>query len=247
MKNIFFFALYLLFSAHLNGQSAFCGTPYTTFFSANILVSDTLRPKLNAQPLPLGSRIIAVFDDNGQPRCAGSILWDGVSESMVVNGADGTLPGYQPNERYKYMVQLPDSCLLDSVKVTYDVIGIYTNKGFFADGTFAKLATFQAFQHGDTCRLSSIKTIPNLKNFKVSPNPCTDFLNISISLHQDDLLTWHMHDCFGKNIRSWPQKFYSAGNQHIRFDVDALPNGVYFLEVRSRKGRIVQKIIKQGF
>lgn len=205
---------------------------------------DTLKPKLNGQLLPFGSRIIAVFDDNGQLRCAGSVLWNGVPVSMVINGADGTLPGYQANERYKYMVQLPDNCLLDSVKVTYDVSSIYTNRGFFADGTFAKLATFQVFQKGDTCRISHAKIIANLKKIETSPNPCTNFLNISITLQQGDYLAWQILDCFGKSVRSWPQEFYHGGNQHIQIDIDGLANGVYFLEVRGNKGKLIQKIIK---
>ena len=63
---------------------------------------------------------------------------------MVVNGDDGSLPGYAPNQPYKFIVQLPGGCLIDSIAVTYNVSGIYTNPGFFLDGGLSKVASFHA-------------------------------------------------------------------------------------------------------
>ena len=145
MRNLFLLHILVALSAtNAHAQPGFCGEPYSTFFSANIFVPNALNPTLDGALLPFGCHIIAVFNDNGNLRCAGSIQWSGLGAAMVVNGADGTLPGYQTNELYKYIVQLADGCLIDSVAVTYDVSGIYTNTGKFLDGTYAKLASFHA-------------------------------------------------------------------------------------------------------
>ncbi len=145
MRHILFIVLICSFIINRTAaQPGFCGEGYSTFYSANIFLPNSFNPTLDGQILPFGSHIITVFQDNGLVECAGFVQWNGNSVSMVVNGNDGQLPGYQANEPYRYIVQLPNGCLIDSVAVTYDVAGIYTNTGAFIDGTYAKLASFHA-------------------------------------------------------------------------------------------------------
>ena len=143
--HILFTTLLCVFSfTKTSAQPGFCGAGYSTFYSANIFFANTLNPTLDGEILPFGSHIIAVFRDNDNWKCAGFAQWNGNSLSIVVNGDDGNLPGYQTNEPYKFIVQLPDGCLIDSVAVAYDISGIYTNAGTFLDGTFARFSSFHA-------------------------------------------------------------------------------------------------------
>lgn len=146
MRIIIFTLIFYAFSTQKAvTQPGFCGAGYSTFSSANIFFPNSLNPTLDGQTLPFGSYIIAVFQHNGAWECAGFIQWNGNAASMVVNGSDSNLPGYAANESYKFIVQLPNGCLVDSVTVAYNVSGIYTNPGYFQDGALSQLSNFQAF------------------------------------------------------------------------------------------------------
>lgn len=123
------------------GQPGVCGAPYNTFFSANIFFDEDLDATADGAPLPQGSHLIAVF---GEDECAGFAAWEGASGLMVVNGDDGALPGYTEGEPYRFLVQLPDGCVLDSVEVTFEETGIF-GPGEFHDGGFSKLKSLHAY------------------------------------------------------------------------------------------------------
>ncbi len=145
MRYIYFTLLLCgLFFNKSAAQPSFCGAGYSTFFSANVFFGNDLNPTLDGQILPFGSHIIAVFQESGEWKCAGFVQWNGNNTSMVVNGYDGEMPGYEPNQDYKFIVQLPNGCLIDSITTTYDVSGIYDNPGFFLDGGLSKVASFHA-------------------------------------------------------------------------------------------------------
>jgi len=150
MKHLLFLLLWLAaFRPHAMAQPGFCGAPYSTFYSANIFIANNLNPTLDGAILPFGSHIIALYGaatGSANVGCAGFIQWNGNNSAMVINGADGSLPGYVPNEPYRFLVQLPDGCLIDSIAVTYDTSGIYSNPGFFIDGGLSRLASFHAFR-----------------------------------------------------------------------------------------------------
>jgi hypothetical protein len=136
----------LLFGLIAKGwsQPGLCGAPYSTFFSSNIFFGQDLNPTLDGATLPFGSYIIAVYGTGNSTACAGYIQWNGYNSLMVVNGADGILPGYLPNEPYRFLVQLPNGCIIDSVKVHFVVSGVYTNPGVFLDGGLSKVDSLHA-------------------------------------------------------------------------------------------------------
>jgi hypothetical protein len=151
MRHLLFFLLCLwAFAPTVSAQPGFCGAPYSTFYSANIFLPLNLYPTLDGTLLPFGSHIIAIYGSgmgNGAAvGCAGFIQWNGANTVMAANGYDGSLPGYQAGEPYRFLVQLPDGCLVDSIAVTYDTSGIYTNPGFFQDGGLSRLSSFHAFR-----------------------------------------------------------------------------------------------------
>ncbi len=150
MRHLLFFLLWLTaFRPQAMTQPGFCGAPYSTFYSANIFIASNLNPMLDGAILPFGSHIIALYGaakGGANVGCAGFIQWNGDNAAMVLNGADGSLPGYLPNEPYRFLVQLPDGCLIDSITLTYDTSGIYSNPGFFKDGGLSRLASFHAFR-----------------------------------------------------------------------------------------------------
>lgn len=142
MRTIFIISILLVIRLAGNSQPAFCGAANATFYSSNVLFPNDLNPTLDGSILPYSSYIIAVFNNNGSWECAGYLQWNGNSVSMVINGSDGNLPGYAVNEPYKFIVQLPDGCVLDSISLEYDISGIYNNSGIFQDGALSKVSSF---------------------------------------------------------------------------------------------------------
>lgn len=65
-----------------------------TIHSHIVIIPSTINPQLNGVPLVPGDIIGAFFVDNGQEKCAGYTVWDGVQNlALVAYGDDFTTPG----------------------------------------------------------------------------------------------------------------------------------------------------------
>ncbi len=137
-----------LLSIRLVAQPPSCGLVVNTGSNHSILLIN-LKPTLDGAPLPLGSYISVLFDDNGTLKCAGYVQWNGVNTAMAAFGDDGTTTekdGFAANELFVYRVQLPNGNTVGPacISVKYATGGIFSNAGSFAENGISGLAIFEA-------------------------------------------------------------------------------------------------------
>jgi len=76
-------------------------------------------------------------------------------------------------------------------------------------------------------------------NINISPNPATDFLEISLPDHALKNVAIHVYNVFGECIKEIPHNPpFSKGE--IKLDVSSLPPGVYFVKVGEKVGKFVK-------
>ena len=85
------------------------------------------------------------------------------------------------------------------------------------------------------------KNAAELNNFKISPNPNAG--NCTISWHSVfNYRTVHLYDSLGKWLYT---KQIDIGNQQVRLDLSAVPNGVYVAEMENTEGgKLGLKVVK---
>jgi len=79
------------------------------------------------------------------------------------------------------------------------------------------------------------------KDFMLSPNPATDYLEVTLSNHtlKGVVESVRVFDVLGVTVKTPPSPLFLEG-ESLRLDVSHLPAGVYFVSV----GDIVQKFVK---
>lgn len=78
-------------------------------------------------------------------------------------------------------------------------------------------------------------------NFEMFPNPASNVLNISSKNHSE-ISSVKIIDFTGKAVVS---EIFGAGNESVSLQIAALPKGVYFAEIMTSAGRLVEKFAKQ--
>ncbi|MCC5917474.1 MAG: T9SS type A sorting domain-containing protein [Cryomorphaceae bacterium] len=100
----------------------------------------------------------------------------------------------------------------------------------------------------DSCyyRLVSVETFSkDISNLKTYPNPTKDFINVSVTVENVKPHTVVIRDLQGKILREQPL-LNNGTEQMAGLELQALPNGMYLLEIRS-DGRVeaTAKVIKE--
>ena len=138
----------LLCSFMLKAQSpSICGTlPNTGSNHTVVLDINRFAPKLNGQPLPLGSYIVLQYaKTNGTLSCAGFALWNNTTTAISANGDDETTSadkeGYSAAEAFKFAVVLGDGTVITNDKIVTEfapISGIISNgNGYAVNGISA--------------------------------------------------------------------------------------------------------------
>lgn len=83
------------------------------------------------------------------------------------------------------------------------------------------------------------------QNLKIYPNPTTNLLNVESKV--DKILALQLHDITGKKINVNGRQSVNNEYQQQRFtlDINQLAVGVYLLEIKTTKGTIWKKVIKE--
>lgn len=136
-------------AAALHAQPASCNPVVNTGSNHSILLLN-LNPTLNGAPLPTGSYITVLYDDNGVLKCAGYTQWMGANTAIAAFGDDNTTPqekdGLDANEIFRYRVELPGGNTVGPACITvqYASGGIFSNAGSFAENGISGLSAFEA-------------------------------------------------------------------------------------------------------
>ncbi|MEL6676613.1 MAG: M4 family metallopeptidase, partial [Bacteroidota bacterium] len=79
----------------------------------------------------------------------------------------------------------------------------------------------------------------------VYPNPTTGQLNLDFSIRQPEAITWRVLDMMGKVWLTEKDGTYPVGQVSKTFLLEALPAGLYLIEVEINHGKQVIKVMKQ--
>jgi len=100
-----------------------------------------------------------------------------------------------------------------------------------------------AIRNDGSSFLDADKSISNLENLRVYPNPANDELNISIEIGADVMLTLDILDMTGKsvmNVDMDPRK-----SSTLRLDIHDLEAGMYFIRLNDGDTQTLQRWVKQ--
>jgi hypothetical protein len=81
----------------------------------------------------------------------------------------------------------------------------------------------------------------SIRSLTIYPNPASNKLNVLFNSETDETVEIRLINLTGQVVlNGLPEN--SAGNYHSVLDVNALPGGIYFLEVGSSSGKLVRKV-----
>ncbi|MCD4732549.1 MAG: T9SS type A sorting domain-containing protein [Bacteroidales bacterium] len=76
------------------------------------------------------------------------------------------------------------------------------------------------------------------------PNPASDFITIDLRVIESSELTFTIYNNTGQLIYQ-TTNFLTSGSNNIRFDIQSLPEGVYYLKIVGHKDYLSKKFIKR--
>lgn len=78
---------------------------------------------------------------------------------------------------------------------------------------------------------------------EVIPNPATDYTYINMDLNEDMNASVKIFDITGKQVAILANnQAFSAGNYQLRWDIDAVAQGVYIVKVETTKGQLTKRL-----
>ncbi|MFN8393255.1 MAG: T9SS type A sorting domain-containing protein [Bacteroidia bacterium] len=89
---------------------------------------------------------------------------------------------------------------------------------------------------------------PNLLSYTVNmtniPNPFSDNTTFQLKIEKPDVLTLEIRDMVGQHVSTlFEGRRLETGVHEFEWDASAMPAGVYFYELRSATGRMIQKMV----
>lgn len=90
--------------------------------------------------------------------------------------------------------------------------------------------------------VSSTFSIAGLEQINISPNPFQDIIQLEIITSQRLNLKMELLNVEGKTLKKWKKNI--RGTYRNTLDLNDLENGIYFLQIKNKKGKMVQQLIK---
>ncbi len=87
-------------------------------------------------------------------------------------------------------------------------------------------------------------TLPLLQ-LSASPNPSSNYINISYQLPKAEHVYLQLYDLNGRLIRSLVAQHQNQGTQHIGLSTGELPKGIYYCRLSTNQQQVQQKIVIQ--
>ena len=103
---------------------------------------------------------------------------------------------------------------------------------------FTSLKTFM------TAPLKEVLTDKDEMTIMLYPNPANNELQITIHVDNAQTVSVSFYDVTGKEVFHSFQNI-NTGEQQLQYDVSGLPKGMYVAEMKTAKGRMVQKFVKE--
>ena len=92
--------------------------------------------------------------------------------------------------------------------------------------------------------LAAIEDYNGIDALKVYPNPASNFITVEFSIENPENMTISLVDMMGKCVKSLETKT-ELGTNNLSFNISDVASGIYFLELKTTKGKSVRKITVQ--
>lgn len=187
-----------------------------------------------------------------------TVLASGGNQTVGANGggqrtaAAGNPGAYGNNATINQTITLPaEGCFKFRILDDYsDGICCQYGSGYFrlADTDNNILISGAEFGQTDIRDFSadfvvSTRTLEQVQDIKLFPNPASDVLNVVFDLSESTLLDITVTNALGQVIRTIPATQYGAGMNTLNVDVTTLPAGIYNVQLRSSNAQMTHKFI----
>ncbi len=81
-------------------------------------------------------------------------------------------------------------------------------------------------------------------NLKVTPNPCSGFMNLRFTISEQELMICDLYELSGVKVKSLLKEEKMPGSYEKRIDISGLKSGIYFCVLKTNNGIQTKKIIK---
>jgi len=81
-------------------------------------------------------------------------------------------------------------------------------------------------------------------HFMIQPNPASGKIKITYTFQNQNQTIIEFTDITGKKVKSLQNEVMPAGTQSVNCDIDDLPQGIYFCQLRTGNKMVTKKIIK---
>ena len=139
----------------------------------------------------------------------------------------------------------PESIIQNSTSAATYYIKVYGyNRAFSAKQCYSlRVSTSNTnFRLTDDSSLTVNTAVSAVSNLVVFPNPATDYISGTFASAIDDNINLRVFDMLGRTIQS-QQVSVTEGLNKFTLDLNALSDGIYFIELRNSSERIVNKFI----
>ncbi|MEM7038870.1 MAG: Omp28-related outer membrane protein, partial [Bacteroidota bacterium] len=91
--------------------------------------------------------------------------------------------------------------------------------------------------------VSSANPVTETRSLGIIPNPVSNLGAVAVEFAKPAQARFSLHNSLGQEIRFLKEGRFTAGQHHVWFNGASLPNGVYFLQVKSDQGNFTEKVV----
>ena len=82
------------------------------------------------------------------------------------------------------------------------------------------------------------------QDFNIFPNPVGNEVSVSYAVNQDEQVTITLYNSCGSKIEVLKNEFQQPGSYHFKHNIEQLPDGVYFITLKTGNTVSTKKVIK---
>lgn len=107
-----------------------------------LFIKVSASPAIEGVPLQAGDLIGVFFATENGTACGGFTEWQNEDTFITAYGDDGTLPGFQPGEKFQFKIlRKQNNCLIENVEVTFVTGGIATDTDSFVSNGISEIGS----------------------------------------------------------------------------------------------------------
>jgi len=91
--------------------------------------------------------------------------------------------------------------------------------------------------------VSATQPVEGIRSAIVSPNPSHGMTAVEVTFDKATEASFILKDAYGRTVQRVKEGKFSIGTHHVWFDSSRFPAGIYYLQVESSGGRLVQKVV----